>query len=133
MTENVTFRQKRPTPRQRKAIETLLTTGSKTEAAKAAGVRRQTIYRWLKQPRFRAALVEAEGEALASLSQALVRLGDKAARTLDQAMDNDDATTSAKVRAADVVLSRLLQLRELVDFEKRLAELEAQVLGGDDE
>lgn len=131
MAEKVTIHRKRLTPRQRKAIEALLTTGDKTAAAEAAGVQRQTIYRWLKLPHFRAALAEAEAEALASLSRALVRLGDNATATLEQAMGDDESSWSVKVRAADVVLSRLLQLRELVDLEQRVSELERQLSGGE--
>jgi len=116
------------TPRQRKAIESLLTQGDVKSAAAAAGVARQTVYRWLKKPAFRAALAEAEAEALASLSRALVRLGEKATRTLEQAIDGEaDTRMSTRVRAADIVLSRLLQLRELVDLERRVTELERKL------
>ena len=117
------------TPRQRKAIESLLTQGDAKRAAEVAGVSRNTLYRWLKQDRFKAALAEAEAEALISLSRALVRLGDKAATTLEDAMDDGDAALSARVRAADIVLSRLLQLRELVDLEGRIVKLEEAVRG----
>jgi hypothetical protein len=128
MSENRTL-GKKPTPRQRKAIEALLTTGDKSAAARAAQVRRSTIYRWLRQPHFQAALAEAEAEALVSLSRTLVRLGDKAGRTLESAMDDPDAALSHRIRAADIVLSRLLQLRELVDLEARVCELERKLAG----
>ena len=120
MTENLT-------PRQRKAVETLLTTGDKSRAAEQAGVKRQTVYKWLKQPAFQEVLRVAEAEALQSLSRALARLGDKAARTLDRGMDADSDTIA--IRAADIVLQRLLQLRELVDLDARITELEAKING----
>ncbi|GIV77436.1 MAG: hypothetical protein KatS3mg050_1830 [Litorilinea sp.] len=113
------------TPRQRKAIEALLTTGSITEASQAAGVARKTIYAWLKRDEFRAELHEAEAQALQSLSLSLVRLGEKAARTLGEAMDGEREST--RVRAADIVLQRLLQLRELVALEERVAALEQAI------
>ena len=114
------------TPRQRKAIEALLTTATVAEAARVAGVKRQTIYRWMKQDSFRAALAEAEREALESLSRALVRLGDTATKTLDAAMRGAESE-SVRVRASDIVLSRLLQLRELVDLHKRVEALEQEL------
>ena len=46
------------------------------------------------------------------------------AKLVEDAMQEDDARTSTKVRAADIVLSRLLQLRELVDLEARVKKLE---------
>jgi phage terminase small subunit len=116
------------TPKQRKAIEALITSGDITQAAQTAGVARDTLYRWMRQEDFQAALNAAEAEAIETLARKLVRLGEKAAHTLAEAMDSEDATTSAKVRAADIVISRLLQLREMVDLEKRVQELEKQVL-----
>lgn len=115
------------TPKQYKAIESLLTSGNASEAAIAAGVSRDTLYRWLKDDTFKKALIEAEGEALASLSRALVAMGEDAAATLRAAMADKAAPTGPKLRAADIVLGRLLQLRELVDLEERLSELERRV------
>ena len=117
------------TPRQRKAIRALLTTATVAEAARVAGVKRQTIYRWMKEERFRLALAGAEREALESLSRALVRLGDTATKTLGDAMTAAESE-SVKVRASDIVLSRLLQLRELVDLHQRVEALEKANLGG---
>ena len=115
------------TPKQRKAVEALLTSGDITQAAQAAGVARDTLYRWMRQDDFRSALKTAEAASIENLARELVRLGEKAARTLDEAMTAEDATTSARVRAADIVISRLLQLREMVDLEKRVQELERLV------
>ena len=39
-------------PKQRKAIEALLTTGEVKAAAAAAGIHRDTLHRWLKEPIF---------------------------------------------------------------------------------
>ena len=117
---------KKITARQRKAIRALLEHGDVASAAEAAGVTRQTLYRWRKQEHFKRALAEAEGEALEGLSRALVRLGEKATETLEQAMDGAEKE-STKVRAADIVLSRLLQLRELVELEERVNELEKKL------
>jgi transposase-like protein len=111
------------TPRRRKAVQELLTSGSVTAAAQAAGVSRETLYKWLKRDDFRRALTEAEGEALESLSRSLVVLGSKATQTLQDAMGSDQPLW-ARIRAADIVLLRLLQLRELASLENRILELE---------
>lgn len=117
------------TPRQRRAIESLLTTADKAQAAAAAGVSRNTLYRWLRNPAFKAELDAATGEAIDALSRALVALGDKATATLDGAMSGDDTPITVKVRAADVTLARLLQIRELGALEKRVSDLE-KMIGG---
>ena len=112
------------TPKQRRAVEALLTTGDVASAARDAGVARETVHRWLKQPAFLQAVRGAEAAALDDLSRLLVRLGRTAAATLAKAMNDTAAPWATRVRAADAVLSRLLQLRELATLEARVAELE---------
>jgi hypothetical protein len=117
------------TPRKKRAVESLLTNGDITAAAAAAGVSRTSLYRWLKDDNFLGALAEAEQAALASLSRRLVSLGDRAVGTLAKAMDDEGAPVGSKIRAADVTLGRLLQLRELYQLEERVSRLEEQLSG----
>jgi len=118
------------TPKQRRAIHELLTSGNVTQAAGAANVSRETIYRWLDMPQFKQSLVDGEAAAIESISRALVVSGDLATQTLQNVMRDDRRNPPAvRVRAADIVLARLLQLRELVQFEERLKELEEVVYG----
>ena len=112
------------TPKQRKAVEALLTTGEVAAAAQAAGVSRDTLYRWLKQPAFLAAVRAGEARALDELSRRLVGLGRTAVATLERAMADPATPAATRVRAADAALARLLQLRELATLEARVAELE---------
>jgi hypothetical protein len=112
------------TSRQLKTVKALATCGEISQAAQAAGVSRDTLYRWLRNPVFQAAMDEAIRSALGDLSRSLVALGHKAVSTMDAAMSDDQASPGAKVRVADVVLSRLLQLRELFDLEERVSQLE---------
>jgi len=128
MTQNATLGKL--TPRQRRALESLLVTGDVTAAAASASVTRQTVHRWLALDVFKAALREGEAAKLESLSRALVRLGDKATQALEGALDDAAAQPGAKVRAADVVLGRLLQLRELVSLEQRVSDLEEALDSG---
>ena len=111
-------------PKQRKAVEALLATGEVSAAAREAGVHRDTLHRWLRQPAFLAAVRETEARALDDLSRMLVRLGRTAASTLAKAMSDSTAPYPTRVRAADATLGRLLQLRELATLEARVAELE---------
>ncbi len=112
------------TPKQRKAVEALLTTGEVVDAAQAAGVSRDTLYRWLKAPAFQLAVRQAEAQALDDLSRLLVRLGRTAVATLAKAMSDPTVPAASRVRAADTALSRLLQLRELATLEARITALE---------
>jgi len=120
MSQNVTWRQRR-------YIRALLTgTGKKQDAAKAAGVTRQTTWRWEQQDAFQQALRDATADAITGLSTELVRLSRKAAETLEWAMDGAERD-GTRVRAADIVLSRLLSIRELHDIEMRLTTLEERL------
>jgi hypothetical protein len=110
--------------RQRKAVEALLSTGEPTAAAREAGIARDTLYRWLKEPAFLQAVRDAEAAALDELSRLLVRLGRTAAATLAKAMSDPAVPWATRVRAADASLGRLLQLRELATLEARVTELE---------
>ncbi len=118
--------------RQRRAVEALLATGEVTSAAQTVGVSRATLHRWLTEPVFVAAVRSAEAQALDDLSRMLVRLGRTAAGTLARAMADPMTPSATRVRAADAVLGRLLQLRELATLEARVSELErAAGLGND--
>ena len=110
--------------RQRLAVEALLATGEVTSAAQTACVSRATLHRWLTNPMFVAAVRAAEAAALDDLSRMLVRLGGTAAGTLEQAMIDPATPPATRVRAADAVLGRLLQLRELATLEARVNDLE---------
>src|SRR4051812_155178 len=113
------------TPKQRKAVEALLATGEVKAAASEVGIHRDTLHRWLADPGFLAAVREAEAEALDELSRLLVRLGRTAVATVATAMSDPATPPATKVRAADIALNRLLQLRELAQLEARVQALEA--------
>ncbi len=112
------------TSKQRRAVETLLAMGEVTAAAQTAGVTRDTLYRWLRQPLFAQAVRQAEAQALDDLSRLLVQLGRTAVATLAKAMTDPTVPAASRVRAADAALSRLLQVRELATLEARLTALE---------
>lgn len=121
MTKNVSSKQHR-------AVIALLTCTTVGKAATAAGIADRTIYRWLKEPAFLAELRSAESEALAAVTRKLVSLAGKAASVLDVVLDGTSPLeTSVRVRAADIVLARLMPLREMVDTESRLAAIEEKL------
>ena len=113
--------------KQRRAVAALVTTGDASAACAQAGIARDTLYRWLKQPAFAQAVREAEASAIDDLSRLLVRLSRTATATLAKAMTDPVAPYPTRVRAADVTLNRLLQLRELATLEARVTELEQSV------
>jgi hypothetical protein len=112
------------TPEQLRALAALLEHGDKAKAARAAKVSRSTLYRWLREDAaFQAALEAATRQALKDFSTTLVRLAQKAAQALDDALETGQEMNH-RLRAADIVTGRLLAVRELVDLEERVKNLE---------
>lgn len=112
-------------PQQRKAIEGLLLFGEISAAAKHAGCSRDSVYRWQKDTAFVAALKDAERGALEELGRILLRLSTSAALVIGETMRDKTIKPETRLRAADVALQRLIQIRELVDLEERVAVIEA--------
>ena len=83
----------------------------------------------MRDPDFRAALHEAEAVALAEVSRGLVALASAAIGTVAATLTDPETSPAVRLRAADVTLGRLLQVRELVSLEERLTELEARLAG----
>lgn len=113
------------TPKQHKAIEVLVTSGNVTEAAAAAGVSRETIYTWTRTDK----AFQAEKDAISSayigeLSSRLNLLAQQAVSTLQEILSNPDAPVNARIRAADIVLGRQIQLYEMADIARRITRLE---------
>ena len=123
MTQNETL-----SPKQQRAIQALLTNPTLTGAAVAAKISRSTLGRWLLDPLFNQALKAGAAASLEELSRSLLAVGGKAIQALGETLDKTGLMQAGvRVRAADIVLSRLLALRELVDLEARISELEKVV------
>ena len=112
--------------KQQKALDALLRGCTQDAAAREAGVSRRTLGRWMsRNVAFQQALRSAEQEALQRIHRRLVALAESACDALGQALRGE--AQPAQVRAADVVLARLMPLRELVEIEERLKALEEKV------
>jgi hypothetical protein len=119
MNEKLTFKQQR-------AIEALLTTCNITLAAQKVNVSRETLYRWMKNDAFYFTLQESTQLALEGLNRSLIDLGAKALFALSETLESATSSPAIKVKAAEIVLDRLLQLYELVELEKRVYQLEVK-------
>ena len=111
---------------QRRAIEALLTQPTVADAAREAEVASRTLHRWLKKDEaFQQALHDAEMQALAGISRRLIAVGEKSINVLDAALEG--RADSKQIRAASIILQSLLQLRQVVSMEERLAKLEEKL------
>ena len=113
------------TPKMRRALEAYALTGDAAEAATAAGVARQTVYRWLREPVFIAELRRLDGNALETLGRRILGLGEDAAKAIADALDPSQPI-AVRLRAAALVCERGPALAELTSILQRLEVLEAQ-------
>ena len=106
------------------AIAALLTQRNLEEAARAAGIGKRTLMRWLKLPEFKAASLEARRAVFSQSNARLHQVSSAAVSMLCKIMVDPSAPASARVRAADRILERGKQGLENEDLEVRLAALE---------
>lgn len=115
------------TPVQARAIVALMTERDVKAAAKAVGCGERTIYRWLTEPAFQAALKQAQAAATDAAIRRLADATGTAVDVLKHVMGDAAASPNARIRAADVVLGRLMDLRQLSEFEARLTAIEQEL------
>jgi hypothetical protein len=113
------------TVKQTKAITALLSERTGRDAAKKAGVSEKTLYGWLADPAFRAALRSAEAEVLDTVTR---RLGVGQALALDtlEKLIQSARHESTKLTACVSWLNMFVKYRDMKDIDERLTALEAK-------
>lgn len=94
------------TDKQYIAMDLLLMGKSTEEVGKAVGVRRETVWRWTKDPDFAAKIDEARAERRERLSIAIEDAAHRAAEVLVSGLD-DSAPWGVRLRAAENILNRV--------------------------
>lgn len=112
---------------QRRGLVALMGSKDIKTAAIDAGVSERSMYRWLKQDAFMTELHAAEAAAITAAVTRLAELAGEAVATLKTIMQDKEAAAGTRVQAANIVLARLMDLREFASFEERLARLEESI------
>ncbi len=118
MTQNNTL-----TPKQVRLIQALMTNPTQTKACEVAKVSRATLRRWLADPQFNQALIQAEGQALTDATRVLMSGRDSALGTLGKLMTNA-LSENVRRNAANDWLSLMYKSYELQTLEERVRRLE---------
>lgn len=116
------------TAAQRRAVLAIMTSRTTAAAAQKAEVAERTLYRWLTDPAFQAAVAAAEADMLAVTTRAVLANTLAAVDTLKAALDDLEAPAGVRVRAADLILVHGGRWYELRSLEARLRTLEEEVL-----
>jgi hypothetical protein len=109
------------------ALLLALACGATVEAAaRQCGLAERTVYRRLKEPEFRDRLQGVRSEMVQRAAGVLTAAASEAVRTL-LALQKQAVPPAVRLGAARAVLEMGMKLREVVDLETRMNELEALV------
>ena len=111
--------------RQIKAINSLLTSKDRSEAADQAGVSRKTLYRYLENEEFKRELSRRKNELLETGSCSLTAAVDRAISTLVELLDCKQP--NIRRLTAVNILDHAVKLAELTDLEQRISRLEKSI------
>lgn len=121
------------TARQERLIAALLTADTLKQAAQQADVPYETARRYLRDPAVVEALTERRQEVAREAVLEAASLAQLARETLRQVMQDERASTHARVRAAEAALAYARAIDDLFDVDARLATLEAEAEAQRDE
>ena len=114
------------TAKQSAFVAALFTAPTAEAAALAVGVSVRTARRWVRLPAIRAAILEAQRQALTLATRRAVGAMAGALATLEAMHGDPDNAPGARVAAARAILDSGPRLLDLADIEARLAALEAK-------
>ena len=110
-----------------KAIQAMLSARDVRDASKLCGVSERTMFRYLADAKFQAALRQATSDALTQTVRRLSVLSTLAVGCLAKEMANARATPSVRIKAACAILSHTLPFTESVDLNERVAAIESKL------
>lgn len=112
------------TRKQERAIIALLSEPGIDAAADACNVSRTTLWRWMQDSAFKAALLAARRETFGVATSKIAATSAIAADALRTVVSDPNAPPAARVSAAKVILERATAAIELDDLGARVAILE---------
>jgi len=118
-------------PKQRAALEALLTERTKRAAAARAGVSERQLYTWLKDPVFKSALLDAETQARNEIKRRIIKRAESLADTIADIMESDEVTPAVRLQAAARLGDLFFKTDDQADLDARITALELQILQRD--
>ena len=118
--------QKKRQKSEQTLLESIARGESQTTSATLAGVSRSTVRRRLGDPEFRQQVEKFREEMLDATAGRLAASATKAVETLDGLLDAD-SPPAVRLAAARSVIEFSFKSREVLSWEKRLADLESSV------
>ena len=112
------------TAKKLRALQALLSTQTRREAAEQAGISESTLRRYFSDADFRAEYQECVSEIIADATLLAQRSLRSSLETLRDISEDDTEPSSARIAACRSLLEYGLRLTEIRDLSERLEELE---------
>ena len=119
------------TPRKEKALQALLVSRTRAQAAKAAGIGESTLREYMKDPEFLDRYREAFGNLVQDATRQAGQAIAPALSCLREIVEDRGEAPQARIQAARYLVEYALRLGEQCDLVARLERLEAAVKEGD--
>jgi hypothetical protein len=114
-----------PSAKQDQAAVFLAAGTSVKDTAAKTGIGLRTLHEWLVKPEFTRLVGQYRGRVIGETLGLLAGVAVEAVKTLREALNCDRA--SVRVRAAQTILDRLIQIRQATELEERLVALEERM------
>ena len=119
------------TPRKEKALQALLVSRTRAEAAKTAGIGESTLREYMKDPEFLERYREAFGNLVQDATRQAQQAIAPALSCLREIVEDRDEAPQARIQAARSTLEYALRLTEQLDIIDRIQALEDAVKEGE--
>ena len=110
--------------KHQKALALILSGDSIPTTAKKMGIRRETVWKWTKDPNFATELDRLRKEAVSAIQLEFREASLEAAQTLRDIMNDPDQKASDRIRASLAILDRIVdntnqpEVRQTVELEE---------------
>lgn len=116
--------------KQTRLLAALLEESTITKAAERAGMTRATVYKYLKDPEFKAELDRRRGECVNDAVRYLQSKFAVCNETLIKIIESKDVSSQVKINAINAVYANCKNMSETADFMSRLEAAERTIYSG---
>jgi len=111
---------------QKDAVAAVVATKTYKEAAALAECSESSVYKWMNNPTFRAAVLERENGLRAASGRRLARDAQSSLDVIYNIMADEDNPAGLRLQAAKAWQDYLIKTGDITDLENRVTKLEAK-------
>lgn len=120
------------TAKQTAFLKAMLEESTISKAVKAAGISRDTAYKYLKDPSFKAELDKRRSECLNDTVRFLQTKLTLCSEQLISIIEKEDTSDQVKINAINTVFANFKAMAETADIVTRLEQIEKLIEAGED-